>query len=463
MRNITRIPRAFIAFAAVGATAPAQAATTPEIEAIRQEIRALELRLNALEKKETAGQASSASTAAPAAAAAPKVTINDRGYTLASGDSANSVRIRGLVQLDARFFSGDGGIANNAFVLRRARLISEGQFARNYGFQLLTEFGGSSVSILDANLTVGLSRALQFKLGKFKTPVGHELLQSDSFTFFNERSLATNLVPNRELGIQASGEFLEGTFSYQLGVFNGLPDAGNTNNTDFDNGKDIAGRLIVSPFKRAAESPLRGLSFGMAGSEGRTRGVGGRTPGYRTDGQQTFFTYNPSVVADGDSWRISPQLDYRFGPFGALGEYVESTVNLRPAPGGPKAELTNRAWNLTAAFVLTGEASSYNGVVPKVDFDLAAGTWGALEVVARYASLKIDDAAFPLFAAPATSANEASALGLGFNWYLSKSVVFKIDHYDTKFGQNALAPAISAAPLLRQNEQAFISRFQLAF
>ena len=31
--------------------------------------------------------------------------------------------------------------ANNAFVLRRARLISEGQFAKNYGFQFATEFG----------------------------------------------------------------------------------------------------------------------------------------------------------------------------------------------------------------------------------------------------------------------------------------------------------------------------------
>jgi phosphate-selective porin OprO/OprP len=83
--------------------------------------------------------------------------------------------------------------------------------------------------------------------------------------------------------------------------------------------------------------------------------------------------------------------------------------------------------------------------------------------VARFARVKVDEAAFPLFASPATSANEARAFGIGLNWYLSKAVVFKIDHYNTEFGQNALAPAISASPLLRQDEQAFISRFQLAF
>jgi phosphate-selective porin OprO/OprP len=459
MRNITRITRTLAALAAIGACPLGRAAANPEIEALRREIRALEQRLDTLEQTENA----KGPGAPPAAAASPKVTINDRGYTFASADNANSVRIRGLVQLDARAFRGDGSTANNAFVLRRARLISEGQFARNYGFQLLTEFGGGSVSVIDANLAVGLNRALQFKLGKFKTPVGHELLQSDSWTFFNERSLATNLVPNRDVGLQASGEFYEGVLGYQLGVFNGLADGGSSTNTDFDNGKELAGRVMVTPFKRAAESPLRGLSFGVAGTDGHIRGAAGRTSGYRTDGQQAFFTYNSSVVADGRAWRFVPQFDYRHGRLGLFGEYVESTVHLRPATGAAKAELTNRAWNLSAGFVVTGEDSSYNGVVPRVDFDLGAGTWGALELVARYANLKIDDAAFPLFASPATSANEASAVGLGLNWYLSKSVVFKIDHYNTAFGSHALAPAVSAAPVLRQNERVFISRFQLAF
>ncbi|MEJ1972215.1 MAG: hypothetical protein WDM96_07005 [Lacunisphaera sp.] len=61
--------------------------------------------------------------------------------------------------------------------------------------------------------------------------------------------------------------------------------------------------------------------------------------------------------------------------------------------------------------MLTGENSSYNGVVPATDFNLSKGTWGAFEVVARYANLKIDDSAFPLFASPITNINEANVDG----------------------------------------------------
>lgn len=458
MRTHTRIAAALLAVLALDVP-PTPAADISEIQALRQQIQALDQKLRVLERNEELRN-EAAAAAAPTAA---KVTINDRGNTFASADGANSIRVRGLVHADARFFGQDGGLVNNAFVLRRARLITEGQFARNYGFQLLAEFGGGSVSILDANLTVGINRALQFKFGKFKSPVGLELLQSDSFTFFNERSIVTNLVPNRDVGIQASGELAKGTLTYQAGVFNGLGDGGISNNTDFDNGKDLVVRVMATPFHNSAGSALQGLSFGISGSTGREKTAAGRASAYRTDGQQTFFAYNAAVVADGEDWRYSPQLDYRYGAFGFIGEYVRSTVNVRPNTTGPRTELTNKAWQVSAGYVVTGEDSAFAGVVPRTNFDWAAGTWGALELVARYSNLKVDEAAFPLFASAATNADEATALGLGFNWYLSKAVAFKVDTYHTQFGFNRLAPAVSTAPLLRQSERAFISRFQVAF
>jgi phosphate-selective porin OprO and OprP len=248
-----------------------------------------------------------------------------------------------------------------------------------------------------------------------------------------------------------------------LGVFNGIGDGANSNNTDFDDDKDLAGRVFVTPFRNAAGSPLQGLSFGVGGSVGRQKTASGRTAGYRTDGQQTFFAYNPSVIADGRTWRISPQLDYRNGSLGVIGEYIVSTVHLRPNAGVPKKEVRNQSWQLATGYVLTGENSSYAGVVPRSDFDPATGTWGAFEVAARYAVVDIDDAAFPLFASPAANANEARSLGLGLNWYLTKAVAFKFDYYHTKFGFNSAAPAVPSAPVIRQDENVLITRFQLAF
>jgi len=316
---------------------------------------------------------------------------------------------------------------------------------------------------LDANFGVSVSKELQFKFGKFKSPVGLELLQSDSWTFFNERSLVTNLVPNRDLGVQAGGDLFNGTVNYAVGIFGGVADGATSTNADFDNDKDVVGRVFVSPFKNNADSVVQGLSFGVSASQGHEKTAAAHTAGYKTDGQQTFFSYLATTIGDGQNWRVSPQLDFRKGSFGLQGEYVLSTVNVRPSATGTKAELQNKAWQAAAGYVLTGEDSSYNGVVPKTNFDFANGTWGAFEVVARYSDLKIDDAAFPLYASRTTNADQATALGLGLNWYLSKTVAFKIDYYQTKFGFSPGSPAVSSTPILKQDEKAFITRFQVSF
>jgi phosphate-selective porin OprO/OprP len=426
------------------------------IRLLREQINLLDQKLRVLERKSEIKD----EEAATAAKIAPKITVNDKGITLASADGANSIKLRGLVQFDSRLFFGDNGLVNNSFILRRARIISEGTFAKIYSFQVVPELGGSTISLLDANVTIALSNAFQIKAGKFKVPVGYEQLQSDSWTFFNERSLASNLVPNRDVGIQVGGELAGGTVSYAAGVFGGVSDGGSSANADFDNDKDVAGRIFFSPAKNQADSFFSGLGFGVGASLGREKTAAGLTSGYRTAGQQTFFRYRSTAVSDGQVWRVSPQVDFRRGSFGLLGEYVLSVVNPRSAVGLPKTELTNKAWEIAAGYVLTGEDSAYAGVVPKSNFDPSAGSWGAFEVVARFDRLTIDSAAYPLFADPAASARQASTIGAGLNWYLSKAVRASLDYYQTTFDTGLLAPT---AALLRQDEQALITRLQVAF
>ena len=450
MRNLTQVTVSLAAAFAFNLSLPAAPVDSAELQELRAQIHDLETKLLVLERRQEIQN--------------ERVAVTDKGVTLSSVDGANSIRFRGLAQLDSRLFFGDGGgIANNAFILRRARLITEGQFAKNYGFQFVTEFGGSSVSILDANFTVAVDKALQFKFGKFKVPVGLELLQSDSWTFFNERSIVTNLVPNRDLGVLASGDILGGKLNYTAGIVGGVADGASTTNSDFDNEKDIVGRLWASPFKDDAGSIVQGLSFGVSGSYGREKTTAGRTGGYRTDGQQTFFSYLATTITDGPNWRVSPQLDYRSGSFGLQSEYVISTVNVRPSATGKLTELQNKAWQVSAGYVLTGENSAYAGVVPASNFDLTKRTWGAFEVVGRYADLKIDHAAFPLYASATSNAHEAKSLGLGLNWYLSKAVRFTFDYYQTKFDRAPGAPATLTNAVIRQDEKSLITRFQVSF
>ena len=463
LRQLASVLTALVLLIAIPPRLPA--AEADELKLLREQIRALEQQLLVLERKQEIKD----EAAAAAAPTTPKITINDKGFTFASADVANAIRLRALIQFDSRLFTDDSIAVNNTYVLRRARLFFEGTLGKVVSYQIVPELAGGTAtgattpSILDANFSFSVRKELQLKFGKFKSPVGLEMLQSEQTTAFNERSLATNLVPNRDIGVLATGEILGGTTTYTVGVLNGVADGASSTNADYDNEKDFVARVFATPFKNSADSLLQGLSFGIAGSSGRQKTASGRTAGYRTDGQQTFFTYNAAVVADGQSWRVSPQLDYRSGSFGLLGEYVLSTVNLRPSATGPKAELHNKAWQIAAGYVLTGEDSSYNGLTPAHNLNFANGSWGAVEVTARYASLKIDDVAFPIYASPASSASGATAYGLGLNWYLAKSTMLKFDYFQTQFD---FAPGTPAAPtntILRQDEQVFITRFQLSF
>ncbi|HUR59194.1 MAG TPA: porin [Opitutaceae bacterium] len=449
-------PSAWFLCAMLPAMALAQSSERAELAALRAQMQQLEAQLQKLTRQVELKEAAAAAPAQPS-----QVKVDDKGYAFSSGDAHNSLRLRALLQADLRqFFDDGGGTANNAFVLRRVRLISEGTLAKNFHFQFVPEFGGSAVTINEANLNITLTDSLAVRFGRFKEPIGLERLQSDSWTFFNERSIATNLTPDRDLGVQVAGDLAGGRVNYAVGVFNGLADAAGSNNTDHDDEKDLVGRVMATPFKSRADTAWRGLSLGIAGSTGRHKTASGRTNGYRTDGQQVFFAFNPGVVADGRTWRVAPQLDFRDGPFGLLGEYIVSAANVRAATG-PVTEVRNTAGSVQAGYVLTGEASAYNGVMPRVNFDPAAGTWGAFEVTGRHAWLSIDTSAFPTLASVTANASDARSIGVGLNWYLSKAVAFKFDYYQTKFGfQPGAAPT---APVLQQDEKVFITRFQVSF
>jgi phosphate-selective porin OprO and OprP len=455
--------RTALALGALATTAasPAHAQSRDEeIQLLREQIRQLDQKLRVLERKSEIKD----EEATAAAKAAPKVTVNDRGFTVASADNAHSLRLRGLVQADSRWYLNDEGLTtNDAFVLRRARIIFEGAFNKFVQFQLVPEYGGgaagtaSAFSLLDANVTLNFAPQFQLKFGKFKSPVGLEQLQSDSWAFFAERSLVTNLVPNRDVGVQLGGALFGGTLEYQAGLFNGAVDGGNSGNSDNDDDKELAGRVFAFPFKNG-DSPLKGLGIGVAGTYSNSaEGTAGRTAGYRSEAQQTFFAYGANTVADGDLWRITPQAYWYSGPVGVLAEYAQSVHNVRV--GATKAELKHDAWQLAAGYVLTGEDSSFAGVAPRQSFSWGNGTWGAFEVVGRVSQLDVDDATFPTFAAAASNATKVSAYSLGLNWYLTRTLRATIDYFHSEF--DTAVPTTS--PLLANDEDAVFTRLQLNF
>jgi phosphate-selective porin OprO and OprP len=451
---------------AVGGLAGAQTAhadaTSSAIDTLKQQIQQLDQKVRILEReKEIDTETSDAK-----AKEAPKIIVGNTGLSVSSGDSNFVFQLHGLIQTDNRtFFHDDDNHGksiqgNDSFLLRRARPIFSGTLYKDFDYLFVPDFGGSTVQIFDAYLNYRYAPWLQVRGGKFKVPVGLEQLQSDQYTSFNERGLPTGLVPNRDIGFQVWGDVAGGKLSYAAGVFNGVGDGRNTANADFEDHREFAGRLFLQPFKGTSVTALQNLAFGVAGSWGNTRSnATGLASAYLTDGQQQFFAFtNSSVVANGDHWRISPQGYYYWGPFGLLGEYVIS--NQRVTKGATSATLENTAWQIAGGWVLTGEDASYTGVTPKHPFDPRANHWGAFQVVARYADLDIDNAAFPVFANPATSASEAKAWAVGLNWYLNKNI-----RVNTSFSRTTFEGKIdhTAATVVRQPEEVVFTRLQLAF
>jgi phosphate-selective porin OprO/OprP len=457
---------------AMGASLSSFAADdTSRIQELEKKLEELDQKYRVLERRlELEGE-----SATEKAKTAASMSIGSSGFSFRSSDTNFVLKIRGLLQADSRFYIDDGGNnRNDTFILRRARPIIEATLWEKIDLTLVPEFGGgsnnaegnpgSNASILDAYANFQYSPELQLRVGKFKSPVGLEQLQSDSQAFFMERGLPSSLTPNRDVGVMLHGEVFEGLVNYAAGVFNGVGDNRNSPNLDIDDEKDVAARLFFHPFLKLDNEALQGLGVGVAGTYGNHDGTQGINS-YSTEAAQTYFSYNPAnatVRADGTAWRFTPQAYYYWRNLGFLGEYVVSSQEVRAIPTGVggvagSADLQHRAWQIVGGYVLTGEDSSFRGVNPKKPFSLAANQWGAWEVIARYAHLDIDDETFPTYANPGTSATEANSFGMGLNWYANRNVRTSLNyiHTDFKGGDNGT--------VTREDENAILTRLQLAF
>ena len=409
-------------------TTPDSASLERRVDELDQQVRILQ-RLRELE----ADSIKAASKDKVSATASAK-----DGFTIKSADGKFAVRFKGLVQTDGRFFLSDSAIpATNTFFLRRARPILEATVGKYLEFRLMPDFGQATTVLFDAYTDVKVSPAFAVRVGKFKAPVDLERLQSASDIVFAERSMATNLAPNRDVGLQLSGDLDSGLVAYQVGVFNGVPDLGNGDG-DVSDAKDFVGRIFLQPYKTGA---AKGLGVGVAGSTGLERGTTAapQLAGYRTAGQQTWFRYTSSttapagnVFADGRRQRLAPQAYFYTGPLGLHGEYINSWQAVSRA-GFATTKLKHSAWQATGSYFLTGEKNSWRSATPKKPFDPKAGTFGAIELAARYSELSIDDATFPTFANSASSPSKAKAWAVGINWYLARAIKAVVDYEHTTF------------------------------
>jgi phosphate-selective porin OprO and OprP len=508
--------------AALGFVSPARAeeagssqrSTEQRLEELDQEIRILK-RQRELEQEETAAKKPT-----------PIVKASNTGFALESADGKNVIKLRGILQADYRYFdqgakdirnrtdqrAGDldtNGFsdADDSWLLRRVRPTIEGTLFGRYDFRFTPDFAGGSAQMVDAYIDARFDPSFKVRVGKFKSFVGLERLQSAADIKFLERSYVTNaILPNRDLGIAVHGDILKNKLNYAFGLVNGVSDGGNiSTGTEFDGRIEGTARFFATPFQDV-DSAFKGLGFGFAATYTDSQGernlnftdtsaadaTRNGLPSYLTNGQNTFFRYSSAAVADGQRLRLSPQAYYYIGPLGVIAEYARVrqdaslTTGGSPAAGGAGSntfvtpntnkKLSHDAWQIAASYILTGEDASFQGVKPKRDFNFGTG-WGAWEVVARYSEINLDEDTFkdPTgtsfiggYANLSESAKSAHSWTVGVNWYLNQNVRFAVNYEHTTFDGGAgpgILPINAAGTNVRDrpDERAVLTRFQVAF
>jgi len=407
------------------------------------------------------------------------------GFSIKSEDGNYSLKIGGYAQVLSRQFAdnkkGDLGYASS-IIPRRVRLIISGTVARDFDYYIQPEFGYTNtytatngvVAAAPTAYAVGLQDAwidwkyfpqATIKAGKFKTPFDLENLQDTRYTAFTEIGLTGNLSPQRDVGAQLGGSLFDDTVNYAVGIFDGAADKENnyggfSSGTGDTNEKAGVGRVFFKPFKDISIEPLKGLGVGYAVSYGKVKGSD--LPVYVSPGQAPVFSYNTGVTAAGPQIRTSPQAYYYYKSLGILAEKVNSQEELQYTGGGHiyRDKPTNRAWEVTGSYVLTGEDASYNGVTPRNDFSLSSGHWGAFELVSRYGELKLDSSLFSEnFANLNTSISKENTWATGINWYLNRNVKVSFAFEQTKYRRGAVN-GVSTDD--RKTENLFETMFQLS-
>ncbi|HET9865400.1 MAG TPA: porin, partial [Steroidobacteraceae bacterium] len=367
----------------------------------------------------------------------------------------------------------------DTFLLRRVRPTIEGTFGGIYDFRFTPDFAGGKTIIVDAYAAARFNPGFVVTVGKFKPPVGLERLQSGADLRLIERGLPTGLVPNRDLGVQFSGDFAGGAFSYQVGYFNGVADGQSSDNlpspdVESDTGGDYAARVFFQPFVNSDNFNLRGLGFGLGATWQDVPGVATHTylSAYRSPGQQSVFSYrannatggapNNATYANGARLRLAPQFHYYRGSFGLLGEYTQVEQDVSRDVGGLTRSdtLTHSAWQAQVSWFVTGEEEAFRGFTPGSTWQPGQSGWGALELVARYQVLDVDDDAFAggaaSFANPLTAVSKETAYGVGLNWYPWNTVKLSINYDQTRFDGGAATGD-------RPDERALFTRFAINY
>ncbi len=366
-----------------------------------------------------------------------KATWKD-GLQLATADKAFSIKVGGRIHLDTQLvdddelepISGVGDVDDQTF-FRRLRLNLAGDLATHVDYAIGIDFAtpqapvlrGAYITIKDLKACVGCWMP-NVRFGQQWEPIGLETTSGSLPAAMIERSLTTTLHPERQLGLNLLDSFWNERATAQLGVFStdfsdDADGASLWDSEEGDGGYAITGRFTLIPW---AKDTCRFVHVGASASYRTTDEVRLRARPGVAKGPYVADTGALSGL-DGDTlWICNAELAVVWRSVHAAAEATFLDLD-EAALGDPLFS----AWYVQAGWFLTGESKAYsfkNGTwsitKPCTGF-LAKDCcgWGALELVARYDTLDLDDGT--------VRGGEMRNITVGLNWHLNPHARIMLD------------------------------------
>ena len=326
-----------------------------------------------------------------------------------SSDGAFFMELGGRILLDFRAYTADFA-PPPTFLVRRARLQTEGVLYRIFEFKVQADFADDeSILLRDGFVNIHATDVVQVMAGQFKSPFSQEEFQSSKYMTFVERSMINNIVPGRSPGVMVHG-YTEGrVFQYGVSVQNDEGELGLNRNgrPDF---------FVQGRFKPWREGSLETFGFGGAigiGNREQERFVSGRT-------SSRSVVYFDAVPLNGNLLRRNVEGWWYPGPLSVQSEYddLRAERNGLGVGGRDLPDIKARGFMVQAAYVLTGETNDPDEpIVPSRP--VHAGGPGAWEVGLRYQFFDVEST---------ERANRVDDVTRAVNWWFNKFV-----HYQANF------------------------------
>jgi phosphate-selective porin OprO/OprP len=438
---MTRIPASAVlavAIMVVGASA-AWAQETDKDRKIREE--AMKERVEALEKKSQEGL----------------TWTNSNGLKFKTADGNFEGAIGGRVYFVYRnvFERKDAGTTNpNSFLIDTARIQLDGTFYKEFFYRVEAEAGkNDDFRIKDTFIGWKGLEGHSFQFGAFKEPFGMEHTTSSRFNDFAERSLVDRLVPAHDIGMMWSSTFADRVVGVELGFFNGngRQAAAVAENNDE---KDVVARVRVTPFRAGDNDWLKNLRIGVAMTYGDVDSLALGDINGADYSNLTMIDF--TGTEDGVRTRMGLELSWLVGPMSLRAEYV--TMNREVVVGTDSDDFDTDAYYLQFTYLLTGETKALeNRIVPKKNFSVKEGNWGAWELAVRLAGLDASDGE-DVGVVGAAANQEIQEITVGVNWWMTPNMRVMFNYEMFSFDEDV---ANAGDPI--GDQSIFYTRLQIDF